>query len=475
MVETDYSSHITRSVSGIESVVDEMPTQPILFLGNGLSIRYFGAPSWVELLKELADRCPLVEREITYFLQRGDSEPEIGSYLSEQYYEWAYGAGRSRFPDSLYDDTQYDQDIFIKHEITDYLDNITPESLTEIDQQYHEEIKLLHDMTPHAVITTNYDRLVDLIFPDHKPYIGEEVLTSPHQNIGEIFKIHGSVDTPEKLVLTEEDYDTWEEQRKYISAKLVTYFSEHPVLIAGYGVTDRNVRRVLADIDKILAPEGGLVENIYFLQFEDEAEIQKRRVYDSQRRFETINGGDILLNHVIANGFEHVFKAFGSGGFIGSANLTLLRSVMAHTYDVIAKKAPRKEVEINYEALKIAAEREEVVGTLMGVTLLDNPPDLNIFYRYRTTDIADELGYSHFNYVVQLLEQIEEETGTDIRDSNNKYHIDIAFQSDNAQHRYSDEAVHLLEKVKNGDEYELTLNQTELDMASDAPRLLEAD
>lgn len=465
MADSDYTAHITRLTNDIESMVEEMPCQPILFIGSGISLRYFDGPSWTELLEELADRCPKTDRTIGYFLQRGDSEEEIGSELSDDYYEWAYDSGQDRFPDELYDEQSYGKNIFLKYEVSKYFQSITPESLEDIDEEYQEEIGLLQEIQPHAIITTNYDTLLETLFPDYKPIVGEEILQSPHQNIGEIYKIHGCISEPEKLVLTQDDYNAFAETKKYLTAKLLTYFAEHPVLIAGYGVGDANVKRVLRDLDQILAPEDGVIENILFLQWNSQEEIAEREVFDSQRRFD-LNGNRVFLNYTTANGFEWVFRAFGGGGSIEGTNLKLLRSVLANTYDVVATKAPRKEVDIEYESLQWAAESEDAMGTLFGVTLLDNPQDLNLHYRYRLSDLAERLGYETWHPAHYLIEEIEEETGVNIKEADTIYHIDIAFNRSEPDHRYSDAAVELLRKVDEGEEYELNTTPVNLGLDS---------
>src|SRR6266436_6416950 len=52
-----YRAEITAD---IESCVSQMGCQPILFVGSGLSKRYFAGPSWDELLATLAKECPLI-------------------------------------------------------------------------------------------------------------------------------------------------------------------------------------------------------------------------------------------------------------------------------------------------------------------------------------------------------------------------------------------------------------------------------
>lgn len=458
MVEVEYEDHKSRLNSEIRETVDELPTQPILFVGSGISQRYIGAPSWEDLLEILAEKCPVFEQDIGYFLQKGTPEEVIGSKLSDAYYEWAYGEGEDRFPDELYDRSKYDQDIFVKYEISEYLKGLTPESVAELPDEHQDEIKALQEIQPHAVITTNYDRVLELIFDDHETVVGETVIQTSFQNIGEIFKIHGDVTDPSSIIFTEEDYDGFNETKKYLAAKLLTYFTEHPVLIVGYSVGDDNVRQILADVDQVLSPSDGLVDNMFFLKRESMKDLSEMDIYDTRRKFDTVNGKNVVMNHIMSEDFEWVYSAFGSGGSL-DVDLQLLRSVMSHTYDIVATRAPREEIKINYSNLRVAANSEDAMGTILGISMMDDPPDINILYRYRATEVSEQLGYDTWHYAVQLIEEIEEATGVDIRDTDNQYHIDIGYNQEEPVHRYSDAAVELLSKVDNGEEYELDLRE----------------
>lgn len=449
----EYDSYLSDRKNDITKRVEELKSQPILFVGSGLSIRYINGPDWEGLLSHMADNCPEVSHSIDYYLQRGDSYPEIGSTLAEGYYEWAWGSGKNEFPDELRS-REYPSDIYLKHKISEYFQEITPDSIDAIENDRHrKELKLLQEVQPHAIITTNYDPFLEVIFSDYQPIIGEEILRTDYQSIGEILKIHGGISDPESLILTEEDYDEWAEKKKYLSAKLLTYFAEHPVLVFGYSVKDTNVQRILSDIDEILASEGGLVDNIYFLEWIKN--ISNIETYEREKRIPTIDNNSIRVNYVQSKSFDWVFNAFGQGGNIEGVNLKLLRTVMANTYDIIKTKAPRNEIEINYDSLERAANSGQSFGTLFGVTTLDKPMDFNIMYRYRLTEVANEIGYNTWHYANQHIQEIEDERGVNIKESDNQYHMDIAFNRDQPDHRYSESAIELLRKVKQGQEYEV--------------------
>ena len=454
-----YDSYVLDRREQIISTVSDMKCQPILFIGSGLSQRYFDGPSWKELLEDMAERCPEFTKDIDYFLQRGDSYPEIGSKLADAYYDWAWGDGESRFPDRLFD-PDIPSDIYMKHELSTYFDNMTPEDgKVTTDQKYSREIDLLKQIQPHSIITTNYDQFLEGVFPDYRPVIGEEILTSEYESVGEILKIHGCVSKPDSLILTESDYTDFNQRKKYLSAKLLTYFAEHPVLIAGYSAEDQNIRRILSDIDEIITKQSGSVDNIYFLNRLKRPDEESS--YPTVNRIDTVDEQYIEVNQISAKEWDWVYHAFGAGGSIEGVNLKLLRTVLANTYDIVREKAPKKEVKINYQSLERAANSEEGLGTLFGVTTLDSAPDINILYRYRLTEVGQELGYDSWHQAHYLIEDLEEEAGYNIKQSENKYHIDISVQSADSQHRYSDAAIELLRKVRDDEEYELDLSNNE--------------
>jgi len=94
---------------------------------------------------------------------------------------------------------------------------------------------------PHALITTNYDQFLEVGFPEYQPVIGQSIIQGTQTLTGEIFKVHGCVSDYPSLVFTHEDYEEFARKKKYLSAKLLTYFSEHPLLFVGYSVSDHNI------------------------------------------------------------------------------------------------------------------------------------------------------------------------------------------------------------------------------------------
>ncbi|WP_052487849.1 SIR2 family protein [Gordoniibacillus kamchatkensis] len=259
----EYMNYISDVSADIKDCLNEMGTQPILFVGSGLSQRFFNGPSWIGLLEELQRRCPLIKNEVGFYLQDGFRLEDIGTEYTNSYREWAW-ANKQQFPSELFD-SRVPKSSYIKYQIKKLFEEITPGSVDEIENvEYQKEIRLLRNIQPHAIITTNYDTLLEKIFPDYQPVIGQQVLKPDTMAIGEIFKIHGCITDYRELVFNNEDYEVFINKKKYLSAKLLTFFAEHPLLFIGYSGNDKNILSILSDIDEIILTKANLFPTFIF-------------------------------------------------------------------------------------------------------------------------------------------------------------------------------------------------------------------
>jgi hypothetical protein len=108
-----YRAEITAD---IESVVSKMGCQPILFIGSGLSKRYFSGPSWDELLAALAKECPLIDKDYAYYKQTLKTQLTVGEEFAKIYQQWAWDKGKNHFPAELFSDAVPVQ-AYIKYSI----------------------------------------------------------------------------------------------------------------------------------------------------------------------------------------------------------------------------------------------------------------------------------------------------------------------------------------------------------------------
>jgi len=445
-VPRDYAKYIEDVTEDIKICIGDMACQPILFVGSGFTKRYLKGPNWEELLKELAVRCPEIGRQFAYYKQRYPDFVDIGTQFSEKYNDWAWGGGEGQFPQELYDEASSPQ-VYIKHTVA----KIFKELLATEEPGLPDEIELLKKIRPHSVITTNYDELLEGFFPDYEAIIGQRILYANHSSIGEIFKIHGCASQPESIVLTRADYEEFIKRKKYLSAKLLAFFAEHPLVFIGYRAEDPNIRAILADIDEILSEEGKLIPNIYILEWDD------RDLSDEYPRRERLipvsDHRSVIIKSVVANDFSWVYSAFGANEALRNVNPRLLRALLARTYQLVRTDIPRNPIQVDYKVLANVTEADGELAKLYGIADGADGLAFNLNFPYTLTTLGQGMGYQAWHACDRLLRTIAETTGIDIKRFDNKYHCAIMNGPEVQSHRYSEACKELLEKVRSGEEY----------------------
>ena len=441
----DYAKYIEDVTEDIKNCIGDMACQPILFVGSGFTKRYLNGPNWEELLKDLAARCPEI-RQFAYYKQRFPDFVDIGTQFSEKYNDWAWEAGQDQFPKELFDETSSPQ-IYIKHTVAEIFKDL----LESGEHRLTEEIELLKMIRPHSVITTNYDQLLEGFFPEYEAIVGQKILYANHSSIGEIFKIHGCASQPDSIVLTRTDYDEFVKRKKYLSAKLLAFFAEHPLVFIGYRAEDSNIKAILADIDEILSEDGKLIPNIYILEWDDRdmSEEYPRR----ERLIPVSENRSVIIKSVVAQDFSWVYSAFGANEALQNVNPRLLRALLARTYQLVRTDIPRNPIQVDYRVLADVTEADGELAKLYGIADGADGLAFNLTYPFTLTTIGQAMGYKYWHACGRLMTTITETTGVDIKSFDNKYHCAIMNGPEVQSHRYSEVFKELLEKVRSGEEY----------------------
>ena len=112
----DYKKHITED---IKDCLEGMICQPILFIGSGFSIRYARTPNWEDLLKEMANLCPRIDKNFAYYKQIHNKDYiRISTLFADSYRDWAWNEGQDRFPEEYFSQ-EFPADVYIKHQISE--------------------------------------------------------------------------------------------------------------------------------------------------------------------------------------------------------------------------------------------------------------------------------------------------------------------------------------------------------------------
>lgn len=156
-----------------------------------------------------------------------------------------------------------------------------------------------------GIITTNYDDFLEshLQFP---VYIGQNDLfnVSTTYKLGEIYKIHGCLSKPNSIILNEEDYINIYERYQYLSAKLLTFFIEHPIIFIGYSISDKNIKDILVDINKCLnnQTKEKIANRLIFIERTDD--VNKQTIVPFQEQ-----ASGLMFHKIVLKDFNILYKA----------------------------------------------------------------------------------------------------------------------------------------------------------------------
>ncbi|MEP9326712.1 SIR2 family protein [Paraburkholderia phymatum] len=210
-----------------------------------------GLESWAGLL---ATQCEL--HGLPYgFLStsaKGDL-PELASGMARELHPRWWKEEKYKESRAQFEKFAINEESALKFEIAKYIkDNAN----VIADPDLAAELDLFKQIVVDGIVTTNWDGLLEALFPDYDVYVGQEALLFAHiQGIGEIYKIHGSFEDPNSLVLTSADYGEFHRKNPYLASKLLTFFVENPIVFIGYSLTDPNILDIIHSVLDCLSPK----------------------------------------------------------------------------------------------------------------------------------------------------------------------------------------------------------------------------
>jgi hypothetical protein len=249
--------------------LSQFASAPFLFVGSGFSLRYADADNWVALLERMAG---LAGKPYAYYASSADGDPlQTATLIADDLRErwWSdpeFEASRKEFPNPAGRESPF------KYEVAKSLRDIVSK-LPEVGP-LNDELEALRSATIEGIITTNFDEILEYVFPDFVPYVGQdELLFNDPRGVAEIYKIHGSAAKPESLVITAADFERFRPRNPYLAAKLLTIFVEHPVIFLGYSLSDPNIRSIIASIASVLTNDNihQLENRLLFLNWDPKA------------------------------------------------------------------------------------------------------------------------------------------------------------------------------------------------------------
>lgn len=385
----------------MKEIVSNFNQLPYLFVGTGFSMRYANAFSWKELLFSIWQ---IVEnsdkRAFDKSIQRIEYElKDVSKYENSELSKYSVfpklaAELQNKFNNLYFNNEDFEKDVFSDSENNEIISNkIDPFKyfvmreakkvmLDRTKPDYFELENLIkHQNKIGGIITTNYDLCLEKIFTDFSVTIGQDkLLLSNTNNAFEIYKIHGCISEPNSIVITYEDYEYFERKLKYLSAKLLTIFVEHPVVFVGYGMGDHNIQSLFKELAECLTSEEleKAKNNFIFISpaFGGVEEIKIRDIEYGTKK--------LSMTELVLNDYSLLYSQFGE--IKSSMTVKLMRKIQDMVADFIYSTEATNHI---------------MVGGVNSPEISDDQVALYI----GTVDAVSQIGFNSFG-IMEVIEDV---------------------------------------------------------------------
>lgn len=299
----------------IKDFISNYSNHPVLFVGTGFSLRYLnGSYTWDGLLKKVSfdafgddeyyydikSQCS-VKNNFDFTKVATILEKDFNKKLSKD------RNGSLKFVnDKFYEEMKDNISLSrFKIYISFLLNELNIKS--EMDIELSELKKSKKNIA--SIITTNYDCLIEEIF-GFNPLIGNNILLS--NSYGSVYKIHGSVENINSIIITEEDYSSFHNRYELIRAQLLSLFMHNPIVFLGYSVSDDNIKTILKTIFTYVEPNSAEAEKIRsnFLLIEYNPDSDSTEVVEHDI---DIDGYSLIrINKIKTDNFKEIYSSIGN-------------------------------------------------------------------------------------------------------------------------------------------------------------------
>ena len=377
----------------INEVISRFNTVPFLFVGSGLSRRYLNTPDWRGLLEHFAERISKDPFAYNSYVSKATAEgfttgqlPKVAELIQRDFDEKWFANPEMRSQDEAVLCAVKDGVSPFKAEVAKYFSTFA----TPVEA-YQAEISKLKELSVRnlaGVITTNYDDFLERQFAGYTRYIGQnELIFSSIQGVAEIYKIHGSVDKPDSLVINETDYIEFGAKSKYLAAKLMTIFMEYPIIFMGYSLSDSNVMSIINSIVDCLDETqlNRLEDRFVFVEYNRLAikpEVSTHTIM--------VNGKPLAMRRIVLSDFMPLYTAME--GIKSKLPVRILRRFKQDLYNFTITNTPTAnlrvasidDVRLEDEDLVLAIGKANELG-LRGLSGIDHDE----WYRNIVTEELD--------------------------------------------------------------------------------------
>ncbi|MGM0903044.1 MAG: SIR2 family protein [Bacillota bacterium] len=297
---------------------------PVVFIGAGMSKRFLKAfPDWTSLLEEFATEIGIknfygefnnlideIKNEHPEYTQK-----EIDHYSNIRMGSIVEAAYNKAFNDEKVKIEGFSARDAFNAKISPFKKAVAGRfSSYQLKDSSLEELDAFKKMLlkTQIILTTNYDTFIEDMYNSESnykitKYIGQKGFFQRTYGYAELYKLHGSIESPNDIVIAENDYENFEKNSVLISAKIISMMMNSPIIFIGYSLTDINVRKIIKEFTRSLTSE-----EILFL----ENRLVLIEYKENEQGFieETINDKDLgcKLKVIKTDNFERLFNTIST-------------------------------------------------------------------------------------------------------------------------------------------------------------------
>ena len=353
-------------------VLDELVKQkrmPILFVGSGFSKRYLKKfLSWDQLLDEVRKKIGIEDtvyaaKKLLIRTEHGNLSPgklnqKVASFLQKTLLDKI--SNKEFDLESILSKDEINQCIsegvdFFKLLISKFFLSYN------IKEDKGKELELLKEVCEKTsiVFTTNYDKfLEDYVFKDFVVYdYHDEYYFRSNFGYGELYKMHGSVNNPNSIVICEKDYEGFYNSLRLVSYKLVNALLDAPILFLGYSLEDENIKAIMADFINSFNQDviNKIKRNMIMIEYE---EGQSALIEGEKQFVDEKSGRTITLTTIKTDNFTEIYSYINR--LTPSATSRELRKYRSMVYNLIEREAMGDKV-VYVQDVNGAAENVEAL------------------------------------------------------------------------------------------------------------------
>lgn len=337
----------------------ESQRPPFLFIGSGLSIKYYSIPTWMNLLKGFVENNKEhFAYKFGYYSSKCSNDPlKIASKLAEEFHEYWWQSERYNESRICHEHIAgQDTEIPFKIELSNFV-----KANIKLRDELEDEISMMSSAVISGILTTNWDDFLQNTFSDFQVEIGQkEAIFADQRSVGELYKIHGCIAKPESLVVTSNDYQKFIENNHYLNAKLLTLFAEYPIIFMGYSLSDPNIelifKNLISCLDSELFHVDKLKNRLFFVEW-----IRQPCQPSIEYSTYTLSSVTIPLIKIKVHDFKEIWSVLAN--LPRMLSVKLLRQLQSMVFDFVSTSTPMGKIFVNgMEELDKIENLEVVLG-----------------------------------------------------------------------------------------------------------------